>query len=393
MSEQEDKNDFLPSSKAEEMNSSKVVIPEIKPIEEIQPRNNKKNKNITIAYFVMESIFAALSLFFVISIVTGTPLEIIGFIIGFLILGFGLVTTYLFIFKLSVDKRLIAFIIRFILIAVVLPLNIIAIETGPYQFYETVFQVPFFLIIYSLMSQFLLKFYLLFNKQPIKDSLFRKAIAGSPSELEWRKYDSVSGLLAIITGIFALDLFWLIYHVFTRKALMEKAKRRLLVESLEFDKEVNLTPVSLELGLALEEVIFILKQMSLRRELNLEFTRYGVILKEIRKPKWFTAVMKEKYDTFVGQKKLSEIELKAMRFFDLAERNKILDLDFKKVMGIKEEFPIEDLVLILPHRVIEIKRVAFSKKRWVFFNLEQTLLKKEKIIKAFVENSSKIFDN
>ncbi|MFW9853301.1 MAG: hypothetical protein ACFFDS_10170 [Candidatus Thorarchaeota archaeon] len=393
MSEQEDKNDFLPSSKIEEMNSSKVVIPERKKVEEIVPRNNEENKKITITYFVMEGVFALLALFFVISTLADVFLDVIAFIMGFLILSFGLVSTYLFIFKLSVNKRLLAVITRFILFAIVLPMLIIGIEEGPYQFYEVIFVVPFFLIIYSLWSQFLLKIYLLFVKKPIKDSLFRKAIAGSPSELEWRKYDSISGLVAIITGIFAIDLFWLIYHVLIRKILMEKAKRRLLVENLEFDKEVNLTPVSLELGLALEEVIFILKQMSLRRELNLEFTRFGVILKEIRKPKWFTQVMKEKYDTFVGQKKLSEIELKAMKFFDLAERNKLQDLDFKKIMGIKEEFPIEDLVLILPHRVIEVKKVAFSKKRWIFFNLEQTLLKKEKIIKAFVDNSSSIFNS
>ncbi len=392
MSEKEDKNDFLPSEKVEEMNSSKVVIPESNIIEEIPPRNNEENKKITIVYFVMEIIFAALALFFVISTVAGLYLDIIAFIMGFLILSFGLVTTYLFIFKLSVNKRLTAFIVRFILIAVVLPILIIGIEEGPYNFYETVFNVPFFLIIYSLWSQFLLKIFLLFVKKPIKDSLFRKAIAGSPSELEWRKYDAISGLLAIITGIFALDFFWVIYHVFIRKALMEKAKRRLLVESLEFDEEINLTPVSLELGLTLEEVIFILKQMSLKRELTLEFTRYGAILKEIRKPKWFTSVMKEKYDTFVRLQKLSKIELKALRFFDLAERGRILATDFKKAMGIKEDFLIDDLILILPHKVIDIRKVAFSKKRWISFNLEQILLRKERIIKAFVENSSKIFE-
>ena len=392
MSEHEDKNDFLPSSKIEEMNNSKVVIPEIKTTEEIAPRRNEENKKITITYFVMEGVFAVLALFFVISTVAYLHLDIIAFIIGFLILSCGLVSTYLFIFKLSVIKRLPAFIIRFILIAVVLPMLFIGIEEGPYQFYEVVYLVPFFLVIYSLWSQFLLKIYLLFVKKPIKDSLFRKAIAGSPSELEWRKYDAISGLLAIITGIFALDLLWLIYHIFIRKAIMEKAKRKLLVESLEFDKEINLTPVSLELGLALEEVIFILKQMSLKRELTLEFTRYGVILKEIRKPKWFTNVMNEKYDAYVRLQKLSEIELKALRFFDLAERGKILDTDFKKAMGIKEDFLIDDLVLILPHRVIDIRKVAFSKKRWISFNLEQTLLKKERIIKAFVENSTKIFD-
>ncbi|MHA1955129.1 MAG: hypothetical protein ACW96U_14410, partial [Candidatus Heimdallarchaeaceae archaeon] len=113
--------------------------------------------------------------------------------------------------------------------------------------------------------------------------------------------------------------------------------------------------------------------------------------KEIRKPKRLTPRMKEKYDIHVSKQKLSEIEVKANRFFDLAEREKILEADFRKVLQIKEDFPTEDLILILPHRVLEIKKPVFGSKKWVHFNLEQTMLKRDRIIKAFVENTDRIF--
>jgi hypothetical protein len=131
--------------------------------------------------------------------------------------------------------------------------------------------------------------------------------------------------------------------------------------------------------------------MVLKREINVEFTRYGAILVEIRKPKRLTPRMKEKYDMYVSQQKLSEIEVKANRFLDLAEREKLLEEDFRKVLHMKDEFPTEDLILILPHRVIEIKKPVFGSKKWVHFNLEQTMLKRDRIIKAFVENAERIF--
>ena len=202
MSEKEVNNDFLPTSKAEEMNSSKIVISEVQKTPQIPIYDIRTKKKITITYFVMEILFVILSLFFVISNSLDFDLYIAGFIIGFFILGFGLITTYLYIFRLSADRRLAAFIFRFLSIITVIPLNFYALIEGPVDLEAGFYAFPFFLIIYSLMSQFLLKIYLLTAKKPIKDTLFRKAIAGSPSELEWRKYDSIPGLLAIITGIF-----------------------------------------------------------------------------------------------------------------------------------------------------------------------------------------------
>ncbi|MCK4875976.1 MAG: hypothetical protein KAT03_00160, partial [Candidatus Heimdallarchaeota archaeon] len=64
---------------------------------------------------------------------------------------------------------------------------------------------------------------------------------------------------------------------------------------------------------------------------------------------------------------------------------------FRKVLQINDDFPTDDLILILPHRVIEIKKPVFGSKRWIHFNLEQTMLKRDRIIKAFVENAARIF--
>ena len=101
--------------------------------------------------------------------------------------------------------------------------------------------------------------------------------------------------------------------------------------------------------------------------------------------------MKEKYDLYLSQQKLSEIEVKANRFLDLAEREKLLEIDFRKVLNLRDDFQTDDLILILPHKVIEIRKPIFGSKKWIYFNLEQTMLKRDRIIKAFVENAERIF--
>ncbi|MCG3224217.1 MAG: hypothetical protein H7647_07100, partial [Candidatus Heimdallarchaeota archaeon] len=224
-----------------------------------------------------------------------------------------------------------------------------------------------------------------------KELLFKRAVAGSPSELEWRKFDVLSGYLAIILGIFMLQIFWLIYHGIIRKPVIERTKKKLIVESLEFGKEVNLTSVALEIGISLEEVIFKLKQLSLKGQLRVEFTRYGAILTEIRSPKWYSNIMREKYDAFLHTQKESEIEIKASKFIELASRDRISVADLRKILGLKEDYSIKDLVLLLPNKVLEIKKPLFSKVSWVYINLEHSMLKREKIVKIFVENSAELF--
>ncbi|MCG3222507.1 MAG: hypothetical protein H7641_14090, partial [Candidatus Heimdallarchaeota archaeon] len=343
--------DSIPSDKLREMEKAKIVVEKkkTKDVDEVVVRDDKNR--FPVYYFISESLLLILTIVgFSITLLSPSLIfdlvsrygdsfywEIDTWIFIFIlpVASLILLNTYLFVFKLNPNYRLYGFILRFVGIILVFVFSIsLRHPNGYYYYYEGAALGMYFILIYAFFSQFILKIYLITNDKMIKDSLFRKAIAGSPSELEWRKHNTTSGYLAIVTGMFFIQFIWLFYHPFLRKFLMKRSKRKLIIESLDYEKDVNLTTVSLEIGLSLEECIFILKQMVLKREINVEFTRYGAILKEIRKPKRLTPRMKEKYDIYVSQHKLSEIEVKANRFLDLAEREKLLEEDFRKVLQI-----------------------------------------------------------
>ncbi|MHA1346693.1 MAG: hypothetical protein ACTSU7_15075 [Candidatus Heimdallarchaeaceae archaeon] len=392
MNSKEEKKDFVSSSKIEEMGKEKVVI-ELKEEKILTPSELKDKKTFSITYFILETIVIITTVF-----VFTLPLidvfnssnyfsDIAVFFMVFLT-GFSLLNTYFYLFKLDSKFRTSAFILRFSLILLSLIMFVIF---AFYSYISDIHVTVMLISLYALSSQMILKIYLLTSKKSIKERLFRRAVAGSPSELEWRKFDVLSGYLAIILGIFMLQIFWLIYHGIIRKPVIERTKKKLIVESLEFGKEINLTSVALEIGVSLEEVIFKLKQLSLKGQLRIEFTRYGAVLNEIRSPKWYSNIMREKYETFLHSQKESKIEIKASKFIELASRDRVSVDDLRKILGLKEDYPIKDLVLLLPNKVLEIKKPLFSKVSWVYINLEHSMLKREKIVKIFVENSAELF--
>ncbi|MCG3261026.1 MAG: hypothetical protein H7644_14825, partial [Candidatus Heimdallarchaeota archaeon] len=290
----------------------------------------------------------------------------------FAIPALALLNTYFYIFRLDSTHRSKIYIVRFLNIAALITLAF-PLANPPSSYGYSVYLIDFLIGMYVFMnycfvSNIVLKTYLLTKKETTKNSLFRKAIAGSPAELEWRKYNTISGYLAIITGVLFLQFFWLLYHVFIRPIIVRKAKRKLLINSLNFEEEVNLTTVSLDIGISLEETIFLLKQLQLKRHLTLEFTRYGAVLKEVRKAKWFTFVIQEKYDSFLTKQKMTEYELKANRFIELTERYKLKLSDFRKVLEIDENFSIDDLLLLLPPKVAKIRKSMFYTHSHIFFN-------------------------
>ncbi|MHA2358090.1 MAG: hypothetical protein ACXABK_04925 [Candidatus Heimdallarchaeaceae archaeon] len=404
-------DESIPSAKLKVIENEKVVI---------EPRKNNNNNNelktkkkgLFIYLLVTEGLLLILAVVFFSLLITEpflffnfytSPndlttqiyiLQIWTYILIFPFSALALLNSYLHIYLLEPKYRLKIYILRILSAVVVITLS--SPMWDPYNVNfanRTKVIMLFVFILYCFASNIVLKTYLLVDKKPISMSLFRKTIAGSPSELEWRKFDSISGYFAVFLGIIFLQMFWLIYHLIIRKILIKHAKRKLIVESIDYEADTNMSTVALELGLSLEEVIFLLKQLVHKRELVVEFTRYGAILKEIRSPKWLTLTMQEKHDKYLSKQKLTEIELKANKFFDLAEREKILSSDFKRIMDIRDDFLIEDLSLLLPNKVMEVKKVAFSQKKWIHFNLKNTLMKKEKIIKTFVDNSSKIFND
>ena len=306
-----------------------------------------------------------------------------------------LLNTYFYIFKLDPSHRGKIYIVRFLNIAALITL-LFPIVNLPLDYHYTSSIFGFLLGMYIFMnycfgSQIVLKTFLLTKRESIKSLLFRKAIAGSPSELEWRKYHTFSGYLAIVLGVLFIQFFWLIYHIFIRPYNVRKAKVRLIVNSLNFEEEVNLSTVALDLGISLEETIFLLKQLQLKRQLSVEFTRYGAILKEVRKAKWFSFVIQEKYDAYLNKQKMGEYEVKANRFVELTERNKMKLSDFRRVLEIDENFSINDLVILLPTRVAKIRKPMFYTHYHIFFNHDQALLYREKITKIFAENGARIF--
>ncbi len=389
MKSEEEKNDFVSSSKIEEMGKEKVVID---PNEEkaLTPSELKEKKTFGVTYFILEALIIITTIFaFIVPIIDNSGnFEDIAIIFMIFLAGFSLLITYFYLFKLDSKFRTIAFILRFSLILLSIIMFVTSIIDASVS--EAYF-VAVLVSIYALSSQMILKIYLLTSKKPIKDRLFRRAVAGSPSELEWRKFDVLSGYLAIILGIFLLQIFWLIYHGIIRKPVIERTKKKLIVESLEFGKEINLTSVALEIGVSLEEVIFKLKQLSLKRQLKIEFTRYGAVLNEIRSPKWYSNVMHEKYGDFLHGQKKSELELKVNKFIELAARDRITVNDFRMILDINPDYKIKNLELLLPNKVLEVKKPLFSKIDWVHINLEHAMLKREKIVNVFINNSEELF--
>ncbi|MHA1686114.1 MAG: hypothetical protein ACTSYD_06845 [Candidatus Heimdallarchaeaceae archaeon] len=377
---------------------------EIQAAEAMQPiqitqaqHKNKHGRVAIISYYISESV-----VFWWIGFLLLTAIKQYESFESFSFTGFmGLVTiplliigTILYLFVLNNEQRVYGYIIRLISILSLTSFSALAIPyfvTTPWDYSGMPFFYVNWFILYASYSQFILKTYLVATKKSYK-MLFKKAIAGSPAELEWRKYDTRSGIYAILTGIFLLQPLWLIYHFAIRKAKIERVKKRLIIESLQFGQEVNLSTIALELGIPLEEVIFYLKQMNLKRELIVDFTRYGAILQEIRKTKWFTSIVQEKYERFIKEKKLSALESHIEKLFALAERYKVSVEDFRKVMKLKENVSLKDFELLLPANSIEVKKPLFSKKRWVFFNADNLLMKKEKIISILTQEGENIFE-
>jgi len=390
MNTEEEKNDFVSSSKIEEMGKEKVVI---NPNEEkvLTQSELKEEKTFGVTYFILEAlVFITVFFVFVLPIFdygSGYFADI-GVVIAIFLVGFSLLNTYFYLFKLDAKFRPLAFIFRFSLI--LLSITTSAIQLYNY-YYSELLALAVVVSFYALSSQMILKIYLLTSKKSIKERLFRRAVAGSPSELEWRKFDVLSGYLAIILGIFVLQIFWLIYHGIIRKPVIERTKKKLIVESLEFGKEINLTSVALEIGVSLEEIIFKLKQLSLKGQLRIEFTRYGAVLTEIRSPKWYSNVMHEKYEDFLHGQKKSELELKVNKFIELAARDRITVNDFRMILGINPDYKIKNLELLLPNKVLEVRKPLFSKISWVHINLEHAMLKREKIVNVFIDNSEELF--
>ncbi|MHA1551684.1 MAG: hypothetical protein ACTSQC_07045 [Candidatus Heimdallarchaeaceae archaeon] len=391
MNSKEEKTDFVSSSKVEEMGKEKVVID---PKEEkvLTPSELKTKKTFGITYFILESIvlIATISVFIAfVELHSSSYFSELATIFMIFLVGFSLLNTYFYLFKLDSKFKTAAFIFRFSLILLSITFSVIPI-IGSYMFDELA--VAMIISFYALSSQMILKIYLLTSKKSIKERLFRRAVAGSPSELEWRKFDVLSGYLAIILGLFMLQFVWLIYHSIIRKPVIERTKKKLIVESLEFGKEINLTSVALELGIPLEEVIFKLKQLSLKRQLRVEFTRYGAILNEIRSPKWYSNTIHEKYEHFLHGQKESELEIKVNLFIELAARDKISVSDFRMMMGINPDYPIKNLELLLPNKVLDVRKPLFSKIVWVYVSLEHAMLRREKIVSIFIENSEELFE-
>ncbi|MHA1667101.1 MAG: hypothetical protein ACTSUR_00480 [Candidatus Heimdallarchaeaceae archaeon] len=408
----------VPSDKLREMEKGKVEVTDkrIKKREntiksEEKASNGYKNKSMFIYLLISESILLVLTIacfsvaiftpntFFDITVqqfgtyyLTQLTIKNWVFLLVLPVSAFALINTYLYIFGLAPKDRYKIFIIRFLLMFSFISLSIPLINPE-YTSYERrdLMILGFLVLIYVFFSQTLLKFYLLTSNKTTKETLFRKPISGSPSEVEWRKYNYISGYFAIISGVFLLQPFWLFYHFLVRPKSIRKKKTKLILQSLKFHEEVNLSPISLELGISLEEVIFILKQLSLKRHISIEFTRYGAILHEIRKTKWFTPVLQEKHVNYLLKKEQNEAERKANTFIELSERKKMLLTDFRRALGLSDKISVRELILLLPHKVIKYKKNPFNGKQFIVFDTDQVLLKRERIIKTFVDNRTKFF--
>ncbi len=400
MKSSEEEKDFSPSTKLIEMEEGKVLSDEhnetpISPKILIKKDYSSK-KRIRVYYFLeILSILSVIGMN-VIVVDAGSSYDYVMLLISISVVTICLFlfTTFIYIFSLKPEERFNVYIVRFLtifaFIVFVVGMGITMAGWNNYDMF--MFLLINTVLFYPLLSQFILQTYLVNSDKPTKDLLFKKAVEGSPSELEWRKYDTLSGFIAIISGIFMLQAFWLIYHFIIRLIVIRNTKRRLIIEHLDFDEETNLSTISLELGIPLEEVIFILKQLQLRREIDIDFTRYGAILKEIRTARLFTPTIDEKFEKFLKKQKMTEIERRASDFIEFTEREKVQDKDMRKLLGIKDKLSTSDFILMLPPKVATIRSPVFRKGAWIFFNREEILKKREKIIKVLVDNHDKIFN-
>ena len=398
MKSSEEDSDFIPSSKLVEMEEGKVLSDETPISPKVLRKKDYSSKKRKRIYYSLEILsILSIALMNGISVDVGYDNDLLLLLISLSVLSLGLFlfTTFMYIFSLKPEERLHAYIVRFLTIiaftAFVVGAGIVIVGNNDYD------QIIMFLILntslfYPLLSQFILQTYLVNSDKSTKELLYKKAVEGSPSEVEWRKYDTLSGFIAIVSGIFLLQIFWLVYHFIIRFIVISNTKRRMIIEHLDFDEETNLSTISLELGISLEEVIFTLKQLQLRRKIKIDFTRYGAILKEIRTTRLFTPAIDEKFENFLKKQKMTEIERKASDFIEFTEREKVQDKDMRKLLGIKDKLSTSDFILMLPPKVATIKSPVFKKGTWIIFNREEILKKREKIIKVLVDNHDKIFN-
>ncbi len=401
MKSSEEEKDFTPSSKLVEMEKGKVLSGEhnetpISP-KVLRKKDYSSKKRIRIYYFLeILSILSVIGLN-ILGVATYYDYHYWIFLVPFSVvtLCLFLFSTFVYIFSLKPEERFRAYAVRFLTIFAFTTFVIgagITIE-GWYDWQALdMFLFSNIFLFYPLLSQYILQTYLVNSDKPTKELLFKKAVEGSPSELEWRKYDNLSGYIAIVSGIFLLQIFWLFYHFIIRSKKIRKTKIRMIIEHLDFDEETNLSTISLELGIPLEEVIFTLKQLQLRRQIDVDFTRYGAILKEIRTYRLFTPAIDEKFEKFLKKQKMTKIERRASDFIEFTEREKVQDKDMRKLLGIKDKLSTSDFILMLPPKVATVRSPVFKKGNWIFFNREEILKKREKILKVLIDNHDKIFN-
>jgi len=396
--------DSEPSEKFKELEKNKIVTTEK---DGDLTFAHKKTTRISY-YFVSESIFLLLSVIllplsilqpdnFFYSYTAGYYTEYYAlkggvFSVSLIFFAFALLNTYMYIYKLEPTKRLKAYLIRFATI-VLLFSNVIALSEIHGIYLNNLYAFEFFLFLYAFVSQISIKTYLVTTNKPTKILLFNKAASASPAENEWRKYNYASGILAIITGLFMLQLIWVFYHIIIRPIVMNKTKDRLIVESLEFAQEINLSTLSLELGIPLEDTIYRLKRMIFKREISGEFTRYGFILHEIRKTKRFTPKVAEKYEAFIKKAEKTERERHVSKFFEIAEREKLKEADFRRVLNIKKDFDLKHLVLLLPPNTITIRKHPINKRRMIIFHIDTIFMKRPQITETLLHHYDEIFNS
>ncbi len=296
---------------------------------------------------------------------------------------------YIHILTFSRKERIVGFFTRFIFITTAIAWYLVMGSLD-----ETYFTISYFVILfYALGSNFSLKAYLLTTNKSIHGLLFQRPISGSPAENEWKRINFISGIIGIITGIFCIQFLWLLYHVFVRKYVINRKQAQLIIDSLQYEKETPLAPLALDLGLSLENVIYTLKQLIHKRHLDGKLTRYGFILYGIRKPKWFSQKIREKYEQYLEEKQLDQIEKHVNKIFEIVDKERIKAKEFKQRLNIKSDYSIENLEHLLPIGVMDVKKPLFSKKKIIQFNRNKMYMQRDRILQILKENYKEIFKN
>ena len=304
-------------------------------------------------------------------------------------LMFPLLNNYLYIFVLESEKRLKAYIIRAAINAIAFAVILAINANGIY--FDNNYSLAVFIAFYTLFGDFYLRTLLLFTRKQSKSILFSKLESASPAEIEWKKYNKISGYLALILGIFMLQFIWLIYHLVIRPVKINRTKDQLIIEFLEFGQEVNCSKIALELAISLEETIYRIKRLVFKEQITGEFTRYGFILHEIKNPKWFSNKVSEKYELFMLTVEMSEKEKHVNRFFDIAERKKMNVDELRRIFKIKEDYIIRDFILLLPPNTVKLKRNIVSGKQFILFNYELILMKRKQIKESLLYHFDEVF--